>query len=215
MRDTQGEHEDRTAQKTYERGIQMAMTGFICHDDYLNKTAKLSDEELGRLFRACMTYHATGEAQVLDGRESIAFDFIKEDIDKAEEAYKNKCEVNKKNRMQAIERASTNVDERKQMTTEEKPKQTKFVPPTADQVREYCKERGNRVDAQRFVDFYASKGWKVGNQPMKDWKAAVRTWEQKERPAGTPKVVVAQQYQQRSYNNAEESPDEMMERLGG
>ena len=38
-------------------------------------------------------------------------------------------------------------------------------------------ERKNSVDAQRFVDFYASKGWKVGNQPMKDWRAAVRTWE--------------------------------------
>ena len=52
--------------------------------------------------------------------------------------------------------------------------------PTVEEVAAYCRERGNRVDAERFVDFYASKGWKVGNQPMKDWKACVRTWERRE-----------------------------------
>ena len=45
---------------------------------------------------------------------------------------------------------------------------------------DYCRERGNGVDPERFVDFYAAKGWKVGNQPMKDWRAAVRTWEKRE-----------------------------------
>lgn len=53
----------------------------------------------------------------------------------------------------------------------------RFTPPTVDEVREYCRERGNSVDAERFVDFYTAKGWKVGKSPMKDWKAAVRTWE--------------------------------------
>lgn len=61
-----------------------------------------------------------------------------------------------------------------------KEKDTKrFVKPTLEEVREYCRERNNRVDAERFIDFYTSKGWKVGNQPMKDWKACVRTWEKK------------------------------------
>lgn len=53
----------------------------------------------------------------------------------------------------------------------------RFSPPSVDEVREYCRERGNSVDPERFVDFYISKGWKVGNQQMKDWRAAVRTWE--------------------------------------
>lgn len=52
--------------------------------------------------------------------------------------------------------------------------------PTVEEVAAYCRERGNSVDAERFVYFYASKGWKVGNQPMKDWKACVRTWERRE-----------------------------------
>lgn len=53
----------------------------------------------------------------------------------------------------------------------------RFTPPTVAEVRAYCQERGNNVDAERFVDYYTSNGWKVGKNPMKDWKAAVRTWE--------------------------------------
>ena len=54
----------------------------------------------------------------------------------------------------------------------------RFHPPTVDEVRAYCQERGNRVDPQRFVDHYTSNGWRVGGKSsMKDWKAAVRNWE--------------------------------------
>ena len=52
-----------------------------------------------------------------------------------------------------------------------------FAPPTVDEVREYCRSRNNFVDPERFVDFYSAKGWMVGKNKMKDWKAAVRTWE--------------------------------------
>ena len=58
-----------------------------------------------------------------------------------------------------------------------KVKSKRFVPPTFEQVKEYCAERKNSVDAERFVSYYDSNGWKVGKNPMKDWKAAVRTWE--------------------------------------
>ena len=61
----------------------------------------------------------------------------------------------------------------------------RFRPPTVEEVEAYCFERNNKVDAERFVDFYASNGWKVGKNPMKDWKAAVRTWHGKERTNGT------------------------------
>lgn len=55
----------------------------------------------------------------------------------------------------------------------------RFVPPSVEEVMEYCQERQNNVNPEAFVDFYTAKGWKVGNNPMKDWKAAVRTWEQR------------------------------------
>ena len=60
-----------------------------------------------------------------------------------------------------------------------KQKRKQFVPPTVEEVRSYCVDRGNDVDADKFVDFYESKGWYVGKNKMKDWKAAVRTWENK------------------------------------
>ena len=53
----------------------------------------------------------------------------------------------------------------------------RFKKPTIDEVSDYCKERGNTVSPQRFIDHYESNGWKVGKNPMRDWKAAVRTWE--------------------------------------
>ena len=52
-----------------------------------------------------------------------------------------------------------------------------FVKPTLEEIRAYCQERKNNVDPQRFLDYYESNGWKVGRNPMKDWKATVRTWE--------------------------------------
>ena len=56
----------------------------------------------------------------------------------------------------------------------------KFIPPSLEEVREYCNERNNSVDPNSFIDFYESKGWFIGKNKMKNWKAAVRTWERKE-----------------------------------
>ena len=67
------------------------------------------------------------------------------------------------------------------------PTRKRFTPPTVDEVRAYCQDRQNGVDPQRFVDYYTANGWMVGKNKMKDWKAAVRTWEQKDtKPKGRP-----------------------------
>lgn len=72
----------------------------------------------------------------------------------------------------------------------------RFTPPSVEQVQEYCQERKNTIDAASFVDYYAARGWKLnGGQTMKDWKAAVRTWErrdkssQPEQPPTVPKMT--------------------------
>ena len=90
-----------------------------------------------------------------------------------------------------------------------------FSPPTASEVEAYCRERGSPIRADAFVNYYESVGWKVGSHPMKDWKAAVRSWEQREKQSGSSpaKVVPAQQYEQRDYRGAQETPEEMMARL--
>ncbi len=53
------------------------------------------------------------------------------------------------------------------------------IPPTIEEVRVYCLERENRVNPEQFIDYYESKGWLIGKSKMKDWKAAVRTWERR------------------------------------
>lgn len=63
---------------------------------------------------------------------------------------------------------------------EKEKKRKRFTPPTVDEVREYCLERNNGIDPEAFTAFYASKGWKVGNSQMKDWKQAIITWEKRE-----------------------------------
>ena len=72
------------------------------------------------------------------------------------------------------------------------PAQKRFVPPTVEQVAEYVKQRGSKVDPQGFIDFYEAKGWKIGKTPMKDWKAACRNselWERWEKPRDTRNQV--------------------------
>ena len=54
-----------------------------------------------------------------------------------------------------------------------------FVPPSLSEVKAYCQERNNGINPEQFIDFYESKGWFVGKNKMKDWKAAVRNWEQR------------------------------------
>ena len=54
-----------------------------------------------------------------------------------------------------------------------------FKKPKLEEVLEYCLERNNNIDAESFINFYESKDWKIGKNKMKDWKAAVRTWEKR------------------------------------
>ena len=63
-----------------------------------------------------------------------------------------------------------------------KEKRERFIKPTVDEIRAYCKERRNDVDPERFFNYYESKGWLVGRANMKDWRAAVRTWERRSNP---------------------------------
>ena len=175
----------------------MAREYFCAYHSYIKQCKGLSDGELGRLFRALLEYSASGKVPELNGRESVAFDFMSANIDRDAESYKDTCNRNRENISKRYERirANTTVYETYQEKEEEKEKeellkkdisneisqkstrQKKFVPPTVEEVASYCLERKNKVDAAYFVDHYTSNGWKVGKQNMKDWKAAVRTWE--------------------------------------
>lgn len=79
----------------------------------------------------------------------------------------------------------------------------RFRPPTLEEVTAYCNERKNSIIPSRFIDFYTSKGWKVGKEPMKDWRAAIRTWEQKEKPARAKSIISDMQDLYRYYEQEE------------
>lgn len=74
----------------------------------------------------------------------------------------------------------------KKSTPAGKPPRPPFLPPSAEEVGAYCRERGNAIDPEQFLDFYAAKGWMIGKNKMKDWRAAVRSWERRDRAAAPP-----------------------------
>jgi len=75
------------------------------------------------------------------------------------------------------------ISERGNGAASPRPSPARFTPPSLDEVRAYCKERGSRVDPEKWHDFYTAKGWMVGKNKMRDWKAAVRTWEKEDAQA--------------------------------
>ena len=192
----------------------MALEYIPFYYSYRKKLEKLSDQEVGRLVRSLLEYGETGETEELAGRESIAFDFIADDINRAKAAYEERCAKNQRNIEKRYARqddtnvydgirTNTNVYETYQTKDKTKDKTKynslppngvsdtrakRFTPPTLDDVSAYIRERGSNVDAQRFLDFYTAKGWMVGKNRMKDWKAAVRTWEKRDSEQNKPFV---------------------------
>lgn len=123
----------------------------------------------------------------------VKFESVREFLDDNQKKFDKKAQNLKQNRIDTEsvpnridigyeyenEYEDTNVSKEKEDTiVSSKEKSTsRFIPPTVAEVRAYCQERRNNVDPETFVDFYTGKGWMVGKNKMKDWKAAVRTWE--------------------------------------
>ena len=84
-----------------------------------------------------------------------------------------------------LEIRDKSIDKRdKEKKEKESSKSNRFAPPSVDDVRTYCLERGNNIDPDKFVDYYTGNGWMVGRNKMKDWKATVRSWERNDFNSG-------------------------------
>lgn len=198
----------------------MAREFFKCFHNYRKKIEKLSDQEVGRLFRALMEYSECGTAPELTGRESIAFDFIAEDIDRDSAAYSQKCKVNAENGSLGGKRTQANGSERKRSeakssesdkiedirdkTIKEIPtnvgtkKSRAFQPPTLEQVKARCAEKGYTLDPEAFMAYYNANGWKVGRTKMVSWIDALAGWESREKQYRKPtKQNAALKYEQK------------------
>lgn len=135
-----------------------------------------TEEARDKLRRAVIAYGLYGEEpEGLNEVEEIAFFCVRELIDQQ----KHRREINAGNRKQKPEPEQEPVEE-----PEPKAKAESFIKPTEEEVADYIKEKGYRVNAKAFMTHYEANGWKVGRNAMKNWRAAVANWEQREPKGG-------------------------------
>ena len=182
---------------------------FVMYESWGAAIEKMSNEQAGELIKAIYAYQKDPDAVPEDPALAFVFELIKQQLDADSQRYKEACaartEAGKKGG-----RPKANASDKKQMVSEESKKskcfsekakkadneydndlkentidgvkEKRFAPPTLENVSEYCREMGyTNVDAARFIDFYTSNGWMVGKNRMKDWKAAVRNWDRREK----------------------------------
>lgn len=181
---------------------------------------QLDMQSRGVVFTNMMRYFDGQDSALLDMSpvECMAFNVLKINVDDSFSEYADREKTNRENGCKGGRPAKTernpenpmgfeNTEETRRQKTDVicqmeeglsgteagKPSRTRFIPPTLEEVAAYCHERGNKVSPQRFHDYYTANGWTQGKgKPIKDWKAAVRTWEtdnqQKRQPAQQPKL---------------------------
>lgn len=192
------------------RGERMARSQFTFYRSYYEALKELSKRDQSAVLMAVIGYALDGEEpEKLEGIAGAVFGLIKPTLDAAnrrsdrmKERRGNSEDKSKTSRSEVEDKSNENDDKKdnlkvelesevevelepekdslKKKSVEKKKPASRFTPPSLDDVQAYCRERGNNVNASKFVDFYTMKGWKVGNSPMRDWKAAVRTWEQRD-----------------------------------
>lgn len=104
----------------------------------------------------------------------------KEKISSQQEKFSKKEEKFSDNNIDNIFILKEKINKKEKIASDED-ENKRFKIPTVEEISSYCRSRNNKIDPQRFFDFYESKGWMVGKNKMKDWKASVRTWESKYR----------------------------------
>jgi hypothetical protein len=157
---------------------------FIFYRSFFEATESLKNDEKAQLFDAICSYALDNKFLDLDGTAKGMFGLIKPQLDANRKRFENGCKKKqnlskteaKEKQNRSKREANVNVNEECKSELELK---SKFKKPTIEEIKNYCLERKNNVDANNFFDFYQTKGWKVGNSPMKDWQACVRTWERR------------------------------------
>lgn len=199
-------------------------------------TQALTDSERGNLLLAMLRYAKDGREPELTGNERFLFPVLRGQIDRDIDAYDTLVSNGsrggrpKTNRNQDKPNETKDNQEKPNETKEnqDEPNLTKtpkiedrrykiedrrytieeseFTPPTIEEVRCYCIARGNRIDAERFVNYYQARGWEIrSGQQMKDWRACVRSWEGREKSSSAQ--VSAQMYGQRDYKGEDSLSD--------
>ena len=175
---------------------------FTFYRSYYEAVKHLNKSDRAAVLMAICAYALDEELPSLSGTPAAIFALVKPTLDtsrkKAESGKRggeheangkqtaSKTQANGKQNAREKENENEKEGENEIENEDDSPPPTpsQFIPPNVIEVRAYCNERKNHVDPQRFVDFYTSKGWMVGKTKMKDWRAAVRTWEKDDMTKG-------------------------------
>lgn len=184
---------------------------FVMYESWGAAIEKMSNEQAGELIKAIYAYQKDPDAVPEDPALAFVFELIKQQLDADSQRYKEACaarseagkkggrpKANVSDKKQMVSEESkkskcfsekakkadndNEYDNDLKENTLEGVKEKRFAPPTLQEVKDYCLKMGyTHVNAERFIDYYASNGWMVGKNRMKDWKAAVRNWDRREK----------------------------------
>ncbi len=170
--------------------------------DFLDAMAPLTDEEAGRLYRAMLQYAANGTEQELSGNERYLWVIARQNMDREAEAYENMVEARReagrrsgKVRREQKEQTGTKTNKTNQDKDKEKDNdkdkdkdkdisfltaaagaEKKEMHPSLGEIKRYVEDTHLPVDAEHFYNYYEANGWYMGQNPMQNWKAAVKAW---------------------------------------
>lgn len=184
---------------------------FVMYESWGTAIEKMSNEQAGELIKAIYAYQKDPDAAPKDPALAFVFELIKQQLDADSQRYKEACaarseagkkggrpKANASDKKQMVSEESkkskcfsekakkadndNEYDNDLKENTLEGVKEKRFAPPTLQEVKDYCLKMGyTHVDAERFIDYYTSNGWMVDKNRMKDWKAAVRNWDRREK----------------------------------
>ena len=174
---------------------------FIFYKSFYDSLKGMDEKTQGKCLMALADYALNGNEPSCEPEVMMFFILAKPQIDANNQRYENGCKGGrpknqtetktkpKYNQKETKDEPNDNVNDNDNVNVKEKEidkekvaiASLRFQKPTVEQVRSYSKQQGYVLDEQAFWDFYESKGWKVGNQPMKDWQAAVRNWVRKDK----------------------------------
>lgn len=184
---------------------------FVFYKSFYDAIKRVPEECQLELYNAILSYSLEGkEVEKLSPIAEAMFILIKPNIDSSQRRYEASVNNGKKGgrpkketqeepnknpeetQEEPDKNLNDNVDDNVDVNVDDnkkKNKKKKFQKPTIEEVQKYCYERKNNINAQQFLNHYESNGWMVGKNAMKDWQAAIRTWEQRNK-SNTKKSVV-------------------------
>lgn len=184
---------------------------FVMYESWGAAIEKMNNEQAGELIKAIYAFQKNPDVVPEDPAIAFVFEIIKQKLEEDNKRYEEVCaarseggkkggrpKANASDKKQMVSEESkkskcfsekakkadndNEYDNDLKENTLEGVKEKRFAPPTLENVSEYCREMGyTNVDAVCFIDFYTSNGWMVGKNRMKDWKAAVRNWDRREK----------------------------------